>query len=308
MVTCEKGTFPSVTGQELDCRLWLPEGEIRGVVQFVHGMAEHIDRYDAPARALAEAGYAVAGHTHLGHGEKAAILGHFADKNGWQDLIEDVHALRCRTQARFPGLPYFILGHSMGSFVTRCYLIDHGEGLTGAVLSGTGYFPPATVHAGLALANVICLFGGARKPSNLINQVAFSASNKPFAPARTPFDWLNRVDAEVDKYIADPYCGFVFTASGYRDLFRGLDRLNRLDDLKRMPKELPVLFFSGGNDPVGSMGTGVNRVADQFRDAGMKNVTVRLYEGGRHEMFNEMNREEVYRDLTEWLSAHLPQA
>lgn len=305
MIEMEKGTFRSVTGQRLDRRLWRPEGEPRAVVQLVHGMAEHIDRYDAPARALAEAGFAVVGHTHLGHGPKAALKGHFGDEHGWANLVEDVHALRLQTQAFFPGLPYFILGHSMGSFVTRCYLMDHGEGLAGAILSGTGYFAPAMVKAALAAANLVCLFGGARKPSALIDKLAFGASNKAFAPARTPFDWLSRDEAQVDKYIADPNCGFLFTGSGYREMFRGLNRLNRLGDLKRMNPDLPVLFFSGDHDPVGSMGKGVNRVAEQFRAAGLHNVSVHLYPEGRHEMFNELNGEDVYADVVVWLNHQL---
>ncbi len=303
MVTRQTLPLTSTTGQALDARLWLPEGEIRAVVQLVHGMAEHIDRYDAPARALAEAGFAVVGHTHLGHGPKAVIQGHFADADGWQRLIDDVHRLRLTAQERFPGLPYFILGHSMGSFVTRCYLQEHGDGLSGAVLSGTGYFGKGMVTAALAVSNLVCLLGGARKPSPLIDRLAFSTSNKPFAPNRTAFDWLSRDEAQVDRYIADPYCGFLFTGSGYRELFRGLNRLTKPEGLKRMPKNLPVLFFSGDHDPVGAMGEGVERVADQFRQAGMTDVTVHLYPDGRHEMFNELNRASVYADLIAWLGA-----
>lgn len=307
MVQMEKGIFRSVTGQRLDRRLWKGEGAPKAVVQLVHGMAEHIDRYDAPARALAEAGYVVVGHTHLGHGPKAEVKGHFGDEHGWANLVADVHTLRTQTQAYFPGVPYFILGHSMGSFVTRCYLIDHGEGLAGAILSGTGYFAPATVKAALAAANLVCLFGGAGKPSPLIDKLAFGSSNKPFAPNRTAFDWLSRAEDEVDRYLADPFCGFLFTGAGYRELFRGLNRLNRLGDLKRMNPDMPVLFFAGDHDPVGSMGKGVKRVADQFRGAGMKHVSVRLYPDGRHEMFNELNRQEVYDDVIAWLDHQLEQ-
>ena len=307
MVEMEKGVFRSVTGQRLDRRLWKGDGQPKAVVQLVHGMAEHIDRYDAPARALAEAGYAVVGHTHLGHGPKAELKGYFGDEHGWANLVADVHTLRTQTEAYFPGVPYFILGHSMGSFVTRCYLIDHGEGLAGAILSGTGYFAPATVKAALAAANLVCLFGGTRKPSPLIDKLAFGASNKPFTPARTAFDWLSRADDTVDRYIADPLCGFLFTGSGYRELFRGLNRLNRLDDLKRMNPDMPVLFFSGDHDPVGGMGAGVKRVADQFRAAGIRSVSVHLYPEGRHEMFNEVNREDVYNDVIAWLDQQLAQ-
>lgn len=298
------GTFISSTGQELDKRVWLPEGAPKGIVQFVHGMAEHIDRYDAPARALCQGGYLVVGHTHLGHGPKAEVQGHFADESGWERLLDDIHLLRQETEQAYPGVPYFLLGHSMGSFLVRCYLTEHGEGLRGAVLSGTGWFGTGPVKAGLALTGLLCALGQGRKPATLVDKLAFGASNKSFAPNRTAFDWLSRDAAQVDRYVADPYCGFLFTAAGYRELFRGLDRLRHLDELKKMPKRLPVYFFGGDQDPVGAMGKGIPKVAEQFRQAGLRDVTVKLYPGGRHEMFNETNAPEVYADLLAWLNAH----
>lgn len=300
MIEMQKGIFRSVTGQKLDRRLWLPEGEPKAVVQFVHGMAEHIDRYDAPARALAAAGYAVVGHTHLGHGPKGIIKGYFADKDGWQCLIEDVHNLRKQTESYFPGKPYFLLGHSMGSFVVRCYLLEKAEGLAGAILSGTGWYDPMTLAGGLTICNIACLTGGAKKECALVKK-AVSLSSKGNFENRTPSDWLSRDTAQVDKYEADPLCGFAFTASGYRDMFRGLKRLVKVDNLKKMPAGLPVYFFSGDKDPVGASGVGVNKIVDMFRQAGMQDVEVKLYPDGRHEMFNELNCEEVYQDLIGWL-------
>ncbi len=299
----ESFTFPSVTGQQLQARRWIPEGNIRGIVQLVHGMAEHIDRYDGVSQALTAAGFLVTGHNHLGHGEGTPLRGHFADENGWQALIDDVHTLRGLTEKSYPGLPCFLLGHSMGSFVVRCYLTEHAQGLAGCVLSGTGYFPSGVVNSGLILANAVCAFGMTHKESPTINRVAFSSSNKPFAPNRTDFDWLTRDEKEVDKYVADPWCGFLFTAGGYRDLFRGLKRLTRFEELRKVPSSLPVLFISGEKDPVGGMGEGVRRVSEEFRACGIKNVTVRLYPDCRHELFNELNRQEVYSDLISWLSA-----
>lgn len=297
-------SFSSVTGQPLQARKWVPDGEIRGIVQIVHGMAEHIDRYDETARTLTSAGFLVTGHNHLGHGEGTPLRGHFGDHEGWQALIDDVHGLRTITEKEYPGVPYFLLGHSMGSFVVRCYLTEHAAGLSGAVLSGTGFYSPAVVKAGLALAGVLEAFGLTRKESPLINRIAFSSSNKPFAPNRTPFDWLSRDEKEVDRYIEDPWCGFLFTTAGYRELFRGLKRLTRTEELKKIPARLPVLFISGSQDPVGSMGTGVRKVADDFIAAGIQDVSVHLYPDCRHELFKELNRREVFEDLSSWLTAH----
>lgn len=299
-------TAPSVTGEALHWCLWLPDtGKLRGVVQLVHGMAEHIDRYDDTAHALTEAGFAVTGHTHAGHGNNTKTPGFFGEKNGWQNLLDDIHTIRELTKKRYPDLPYFILGHSMGSFLVRCYITAHAEGLAGAVISGTGDYSNMLAASGKLLANLVCLCGGKRKPSQLINNIAFASNNKPFEPARTPFDWLSRDTVQVDKYVADPCCGFLFTAAGYRDMFSGLIRMNDQAAMKRIPKDLPMLFISGDCDPVGGMGKGVNAVAQRMREDGRDNVDVRLYEGGRHEMFNETNCTDVWRDLTRWLKAQL---
>lgn len=294
------GTFTSVTGQELEKAFWPTEGAPRGVVQFVHGMAEHISRYDAAAQALNAAGYAVVGHTHLGHGEKAPRLGYFAGENGWDALIEDVHALRLETQQAYPGVPCFLLGHSMGSFVVRGYCLKHEKGLTGVILSGTGHFTRPVVTLGRAVAGLQCALGGAEKPSRLVEKLSSSGYNRGYDDVQTPFDWLSRDRDQVALYMADPYCGFTFTAGAYRDMFDGLSRLYP-EKLGAMEKDVPVYLFAGDRDPVGSHGEGVKRVAQELRDAGVRDVTLRLYPGGRHEMFNEINRDEVYADLIAWL-------
>lgn len=292
-----KGTFSSSTGRRLEYRMWLPEGKPRAVIQLVHGMAEHIDRYDETARAFSDMGFAVVGHTHLGHGTQCRIKGYFAEKNGWQHLIDDVHILRQRTQSHHPGTPYFLLGHSMGSFIVRCYMMQYAKGLSGAILSGTGFFPKPVALLGLGVAGLVCRLGGEQKPSKLINSIAFGSSNKLFKPARTDFDWLTRDESIVDSYVADPCCGFIFTGGGYRDFFIGLNRLTRVQGV---PENLPVLLFSGEKDPVGS-GNGVNKVAAQLRSAGVKQVDVQLYPDGRHEMLNELNRREVWQDVAAWI-------
>lgn len=305
MIQSREFTFTSTTGQELDARMWLPEGKPRAAVQIVHGMAEHIDRYEEAARFLAEHGFLVVGHTHLGHGPLGRPRGYFGAENGWQALEDDVQELRELTQAEFPGVPYFLLGHSMGSFIARCYLRDHAEGLAGCVLSGTGYFTRAQAKMGLLAANLVCKFGGARKPSHLINKLAFGGMNRPFHPARSEFDWLSRDSYVVDRYLVDPYCGFPFTGAGYRDLFTGLERLSNTAELERVPKTLPVLFLSGDHDPVGDMALGVEKAAEELCVVGLNDVTILLYPNARHEILNEINRREVYDDLLEWLDARL---
>lgn len=307
MITLEKIPFTSVAGQSLTLYLWQTDAPCRGVIQLVHGMAEHIARYDRLARALCAAGYTVAGHSHLGHGEDAREdeLGFFGRKDGWDHLVEDVHAAHEMLLKRFPGQRFAILGHSMGSFVTREYLLRYGGDLTAAVICGTGWFPSPLCSVARAAAALCGVFGGWQKPAPLVDRLMSKDNNKAFAPARTPFDWLSRDTAEVDKYMADPRCGFLFTARGYYDMFTGLKSLSRLHRLAALPGDLPVLFISGDADPIGTQGKGVSTVAQQFRDAGVRDVTVRLYPGARHELFNETNRDEITAELIDWLNRHM---
>ena len=277
---------------------WSPSGAPRAVVQILHGMAEHIDRYDRMARALNAVGYAVAGRNHRGHGPEAEALGYFADRDGWDVLLRDAHAVSLDLKKRYPGAPFFLLGHSMGSFLAREYALRYGGELDGLILSGTGFYPKALCVSGWLLAKA----SPKKKPAAMVNQIAFSGNNKPFAPGRTGFEWFSRDEREVDKYVSDPLCGFCFTGGAFADFFGGLLALTDESRLQNMPRELPVYFMSGDHDPVGRMGEGVKKVAEQFQKAGMKDVTVKLYPGARHELFNEINRDEVTFDLAEWLS------
>lgn len=299
--------FPGESPYPRSLSLWEPAGAPRGLVVISHGMAEHIGRYRRLGEALSGAGFAVAGYNHLGHGDEAALKGYFADRDGWGRAAEDIHSALAWMKARFPGVPAALLGHSMGSFLAREYALRHPDFLDALVLSGTGWQPPALCGFGLMAAEAVCTLGGARKPSKLLDKLAFSANNKAFRPARTAFDWLSRDEAEVDKYAADPLCGFVFTGGGFRDMFRGLAALTRLERLAVLPRELPVLLISGERDPVGAQGRGVRMVAGQYRKAGLSRVEVKLYAGARHELFNETIREAVYGDLAQWLASALPE-
>lgn len=298
-----KGTFLSVTGETLEKCLWPADGAPKGIVQIVHGMAEHIGRYEWLAGELNRAGYTVVGHSHLGHGSLAPIKGFFAEDGGWDAVIADTHTLRRDTQTDLPGVPYFLLGHSMGSFVARCYALVHADGLQGLIISGTGHYGKPIVTAGSLIAAMQCFFGGAKKPSMLLHNMNFSANNKTVPSPRTPSDWLSRNEELVDSYQADPLCGFPFTAKAYNDMFDGLKRLYP-EKLSTLPPQLPIYMLSGAQDPVGDMGKGPRKVRDELIAAGAEDVTLRIYPGARHEMFNEINRDEAAADLIAFLELH----
>ena len=287
-------------------REWVPEGAPRGVVQIVHGVAEHIGRYDPVARFLAAHGYVVCGGDHLGHGLTAGgKFGYFGPKNGWDLVVRDVRRLRELEGEKHPALPYVILGHSMGSFLTRTYLIRWPGTVSAAVLSGTGQEPPAAVASGKALAGALCRTKGPDHVSKLVNDLSLGAYNRAFKPNRTPSDWLSRDEAMVDANLADPLCGFMPTVAMFRDMMGGLQFIASKANLAKMNKDTPIYFLSGSQDPVGSMGKGVRKVEGMFRSAGCRDVTVKLYPGGRHEMFNEINRQEVFQDLLAWIERKL---
>ena len=309
MVMTEEFQFPSSDGvHAAAARRWLPEGEPRGVVQLVHGISEHMGRYDSFARFLAGHGFAVAGHDHLGHGRTAAEpseYGWFGEKDGWKHVLKDTRALRERMGAEYPGAPYFLLGHSMGSFVVRGYLMFWPGTVDGAILSGTGQEPAATVAAGRALSALLIRLKGSKAHSGLLDSLSVGRYNSQFRPVRTSADWISRDGAVVDADRADPLCRFLPTVGMYHDMMVGLRLLARPENLRRMDPDTPVYFFSGDRDPVGANGAGVKKVAGWFKDAGVRDLTVKLYPGGRHEMLNETNRAEVYDDVLAWLEGHL---
>ena len=266
-------------------------------------------RAEALRRFLAEHGFAVVGHDHLGHGRTArnpSEFGWFADRDGWKHVVKDVRALRERVGAEYPGLPCFLLGHSMGSFVVRGYLMFWPGTVDGAILSGTGQEPPATVAAGRALSALLIRLKGPRAHSPLLDALSVGRYNGQFKPVRTSADWISRDTVVVDTYRADPLCRFLPTVGMYHDMMVGLQLLAKPANLARMDPDTPVYFFAGDRDPVGANGAGVKKVAGWFRDAGVKDLTVRLYPEGRHEMLNEANRDEVYRDVLSWLERRLP--
>ena len=287
---------------------WAPEGPPRGIVHLVHGISEHIGRYDETARFLAEHGFLVCGEDHLGHGRTVTdgSYGFFAPENGWTLAARDVRALRKLEGARHPNLPYFLLGHSMGSFLTRTYLILWPGTVSGAVLMGTGQEPAPLVALGKRISALECRRLGPRGVSPLVHTLSLGAYNRRFRPSRTPSDWLSRDPAEVDAFLADPLCQSRPTVSLFRDMMGGLQLIARRDQLARMDPSVPVCFLSGQEDPVGGMGRGVEQVVRMFQDAGCRDLSLHLYPGARHELFHEQNRREVWADLLDWLEDRLP--
>ena len=245
------------------------------------------------------------GDDHLGHGQTVtdpADLGFFAESDGWDHVIRDMDKLRDLMHAEYPDLPYIFFGHSMGSFLTRTYLIEHPDKYDAAIISGTGQQGRALVFAGYTAANLLVKKSGPRGDGQKLNDMAFGSYCKKIPNPRTPFDWLSRDEANVDKYIADPLCGFVAKVSLYRDMMAGIRFIGSQKNVDKMNKDAPIYFMSGEEDPVGDYGAGVEKAYRSFCDAGIKDVMIRLYPGGRHEMLNEINREDVYRDILKWLN------
>ena len=301
-------TVTAADGTPLFTHRWLPDGDPKAVVQVAHGMAEHSARYARLAEALTAAGYAVYAHDHRGHGRTAGPDDHgsFADHDGWGTVVADLRAVGEHARAEHPGLPLFLLGHSMGSFLARAAVIEDGRDLAGLVLSGTGGDPGLLGRVGAGVAAAQARVRGRRHRSGLMDTLTFGQYNKAFAPNRTGYDWLSRDDAEVDAYVADPMCGEVFSAGFFADLLSGLGPINDPKKVAGVRRDLPVLLLAGDADPVGEQGKGPRAVAQQYREAGLLDVTCTLYPGARHEIFNETNRDEVVGDLVRWLDAHLP--
>ena len=310
MANLREFTYPSSDGiHQVHAAEWTPEnGAPRAVLQLVHGISEYIMRYDGFARFMADHGFVVVGNDHLGHGGTATgpeEYGFLAEQDGWKHITDDVRMLRVLTGERYGGLPYFLMGHSMGSFVARTYLIRWPNTLDGCILSGTGQEPAATVAFG---KGVLAMFGAIRGyhiPCKFFNDLSLGVYNKKFAPNRTGADWISRDNDVVDAYVADPLCSFLPTAGMSRDMMGGLQFIADPDNLAKMDPDTPVYLFSGDQDPVGAMGEGVRKVYGFFQDAGVKDVTMKLYPGGRHEMLNEINRDEVYQDVLAWLEGHM---
>lgn len=279
----------------------------RGVVQIVHGMAEHITRYDAFARVLADAGYLVCGHDQISHGESSRpeLYGCIPSRGGKQMLLNDIGTLRELVSDLVEAhTPFFLFGHSFGSFLARAYIARVAQGLSGAIICGTGFVPPATSKAGNVAASLCCKLMGDNAKVKFLQAMADGAYASAIPNAATPFDWLSHNEQNVRDYIADPACGFMFSAGGYATLTDLTAETCSLACAEKVPRDLPLLFISGAEDPVGDNGEGVRKAYELYLKAGCKDVSLKLYAGMRHEILNESGHEIVYHDLLSWLKEH----
>lgn len=296
--------FPSKDGEtQIHAVEWVPDGTIFAVLQIVHGMAEHIERYGEFASYLADRGIYVTGHSHLGHGKSVTELkkmGFFHESDGNDCVIGDIHELRKITQEKYPGIPYFMMGHSMGSFLLRQYLGDDKEGLSGAIIMGTGDQPDIALVGGKLVCKVIAAVKGWEYRSDLVNSFAVGGFEKKLGNT-----WLSKNEENVKKYDDDPLCGFVFTLNAFYHMFEGIAKVNAQEKSGNVPKELPLFFVAGSEDPVGASGKGVEAVYQRYLAKGAKNAKIKLYDGDRHEILNELDKETVYEDLFAWIMDHL---
>ena len=293
-------------GQIHFCR-WAPQGQPKAVLQILHGIAERVERYDEFAEFLASHGYLVVADDHMGHGGSIGtegVRGYF--HGGWFAAVEDSYRLMQDTMAEYPGVPYMLFGHSMGSFMARTILAKYPDsGIAAAVICGTGWQPTFAMPAMVKLMEGVCRSSGEENPNEKLDSLIFGGYNKRIPNARTAKDWLTRDEKIVDAYVADPLCGFVASSGLLRDMMVGIHYIQQKKNLAKMKSYLPVLFVAGREDPVGSYGKGVVQARDAFRKAGMTRVDLKLYPDCRHEILNELNREAIFGDLLHWLDKQI---
>ena len=299
--------FESAGGGTCYARCWKPEGTPKAIVQIIHGISEHVQRYDHFAHYLNSLGYMVVAEDHMGHGKsicEEVPQGYFA--GGWAAAVENCCRLMERTMEEHPGVPYILFGHSMGSFLARSVLIRKPDsGIAAAIICGSAWMPNLVIQGGRLMSGLLMKGDTAKEPSEMLQKVMFSGYDKRIEHPRTSCDWLTRDEAIVDAYMADPLCGFAPTPTLAHAVMNGLLYIQNPANLKRMKKELPVYFIAGGEDPVGGYGAGVCKAVEMFIRSGMKHVSVKMYPGCRHELLNELNKDEVYADVAAWVGSKL---
>lgn len=304
-------SFLSSDGKNnIHAEIYAPKGrEIRGVVQLAHGMVDHVGRYTALAEYLVGEGFVFAGNDHLGHGKSVATpddFGFFASFDGYKLVIDDLYTMNGELRKRFPGKPVILLGHSMGSFLARLYAVKYPTSINGIIIHGTGGKNPALL-LGKAVVGVLRAIFGERHRSKLVKKLSFMGYNSKFDKSEGDEAWLTRAGELVADRKDDPRTNFTFTLAGYNDLFTMLGECNSNLWYYQYPRSLPTILMAGGADPVGNYGDGIREIYDGLSQEGVVALDVEIYEGARHELFNETNRAEVFRDICDWLSTICPQ-
>ncbi len=290
---------------------WTPDsGEFKAILQISHGMVEFIERYAPFAEFLTTKGYMVVGHDHIGHGQSVASQddwGYFCEGNPSDIVIEDMHKLRTLVQEDNPEVPYFMLGHSMGSFMLRKYLAVHNDNLRGAIIMGTGFIPENMTSLALKLTGIVGKIRGSRHRSKLIQSLAFGADYKGFdmTGEQPENSWLTKDVDIVKAYYNEPRCTYMFTVNGYKGLFEAVNFSCNPENAAKIPKKLPLFIVSGAQDPVGGLGKGVKDVYDMYKAANIQDLTYKLYENDRHEILNETDKEVVFEDILAWMNVRI---
>ena len=305
MLKCEFTFLGSNGKTNIHAVKWMPENSgYHAILQITHGMVEFIERYEPFAEFLTQHGYMVVGHDHLGHGDSirdVSDFGYFREENPSDGLIKDMHKLRTIIQDENPDVPYFMLGHSMGSFLVRRYLSIYKDGPDGFILMGTGAPAEPMVASGKILASIMAKVKGERYRSKLLYEMSLGSYNRKFKPTKTPQDWLTRDESWAQSFGQDELCQFIFTATAYREFFRVILLDSKAEKRGNIRTDAPIMIVSGDKDPVGDDAKGVRIVYDRYSDAGAAELTLGLYEGARHEILHETNREEVFGDILEWM-------
>lgn len=290
-------------GYEFSVSFWLPDGKIKGIVQILHGMVEYIDRYDDFARYLCNLGFAVAGDDHRGHGFTAGEenLGKVPDGHTYFDTVDDAIILTDYLQSKYPDVPTIVFGHSYGSFLAQGYIQQNSDKINGCVLCGSARMDNSDVKMGRKVANMQFKLYGKDKPANLIRKLSFGGYDKPFKHEKRKNAWLNRDVDACEKYNNDKFCNYTMSIGFYKYFFDGLIKIYEQERLDKINKDLPLFIISGDKDPVGNMGKLVRELYDLYVDNGIKNVKIKLYNNARHEILNELNKAEVYQDVSDWI-------
>lgn len=301
--------YPSTDGKtNIHAVLWLPEEEPVAVLHIAHGITEHMLRYEALAEYLTGKGYAVVGNENIGHGlsvSEGAEKMYFGPNGSWNYLVKDMYTCKEKVQERLFGIPYCMLGFSLGSFLVRTYLIDYPEDVDAAILIGTGKTAEAQIAIAKWVVNREAAKFGEAHTSPMIKKLTFETYNKKFAPNRTDFDWLCANEKAIDEYIADELCGSYYSAGAFREMLNGMSYTGKGSNAEKMDVDTPILILTGENDPVAENGKGIKRTCQLFKKAGVRKVQTKFYPGMRHDILHEEDCKQVFQDIYNWLKKNI---